>query len=84
LLHDDPTDDDLRDPEHWRRLAQDAREKADGMSSSVLKERMQEIAVEYDRLARVRADQPPSVTVLSRINGAAAYIRHMASCDLMS
>jgi hypothetical protein len=48
---DDPTDEDLHDPEHWRRLAQDAREKADAMGSSELKECMLGIAAEYDRLA---------------------------------
>jgi hypothetical protein len=51
LLGDGPTDDDLRDPEYWRRRAQETREKSSGMGASELKERMQEIAVEYDRLA---------------------------------
>jgi hypothetical protein len=50
LLGDGPTDDDLRDPGYWRRRAQETRETADGMSTSELKERMQEIAAEYDRL----------------------------------
>jgi len=51
LLGDGPTDDDLRDPGYWQRRAQETREKANGMTASELKERMQEIAVEYDRLA---------------------------------
>jgi hypothetical protein len=55
LLRDDPTDVDLLDPEHWRRLAQETREKANGMSSSELKKRMLEIAAEYDRLAEYAA-----------------------------
>jgi hypothetical protein len=41
-LRDDPTDIDLRNPEYWRCRALDAREMAESMSSSVLKERMQE------------------------------------------
>ena len=48
---DKPTEADTANPEHWRSVAKATREKADGMDSPDLKERMLEVAGEYDRLA---------------------------------
>ena len=48
---DKSTDADLRNSEHWRALAEQTREKANAVHSPDIKERMLEIAAEYDRLA---------------------------------
>jgi hypothetical protein len=47
------TDDDLQNPTHWRGRAEETREKANAMGSPELRERMLQIALEYDRLAEV-------------------------------
>jgi hypothetical protein len=49
----EPTDDDLQNPAHWRACAEETRQKANAMASPELKERMLQIAREYDRLAEV-------------------------------
>ena len=48
---DKSTDADLRNSEHWRALAEQTREKAKAVHSPAIRERMLEIAAEYDRLA---------------------------------
>ena len=48
---DKPTEANTENPLHWRRVAKETREKADAMDSPDLKERMLEVAAEYDRLA---------------------------------
>jgi hypothetical protein len=53
VTEDEPTDDDLQNPAHWRTRAEETREKANAMGSSELRERMLVIAVEYERLAEV-------------------------------
>jgi len=47
----EPTDDDLQNPAHWRACAEETRRKANAMGSPDLKERMLQIALDYDRLA---------------------------------
>jgi len=50
------------DPDHWRRLAADARELADQRPESERKSIMLRIARDYDTLAEIaaaRRDQPP-------------------------
>jgi hypothetical protein len=50
----EPTDDDLKNTAaHWRVRAEETRKNANAMSSPELKERMFQIAHEYDRLAEV-------------------------------
>jgi hypothetical protein len=60
VTEDEPTEDDLQNPTHWRARAEETREKANAMDSSELRERMLQIATEYDRLAEVveRASAP--------------------------
>jgi hypothetical protein len=53
VTEDEPTDDDLRNPAHWRARAEATREKANAMGSPELRERMLVIAGEYERLAEV-------------------------------
>jgi hypothetical protein len=53
VTEDEPTDDDLRNPAHWRARAEETREKANAMGSPELRERMLVIAGEYERLAEV-------------------------------
>ena len=53
MTEDEPTDDDLRNPAHWRARAEETREKANAMGSPELRERMLVIAGEYERLAEV-------------------------------
>jgi hypothetical protein len=40
-----------RNPEYWRARAEETRQKASAMASPDFKERMLQIAIEYDRLA---------------------------------
>ena len=53
VTEDEPTDDDLQNPAHWRACAEETRGKANAMGSPELRERMLQIALEYDRLAEV-------------------------------
>jgi hypothetical protein len=53
VTEDEQTDDDLRNPAHWRARAEEIREKANAMGSPELRERMLVIAGEYERLAEV-------------------------------
>ncbi len=48
---DSPKEADSQNPVHWRAIAQETRDKADTMDSPDLRERMLEVAAEYDRLA---------------------------------
>jgi hypothetical protein len=45
------TGEDFQNPQHWRARAEEARARANDMSSPELKERMLVIAADYDRLA---------------------------------
>jgi hypothetical protein len=45
--------EDFQDPQVWRSRAQETRQKADDMTSPELKERMLQIAADYDRLAEL-------------------------------
>ncbi len=60
MTEDEPTEDDQQNSTHWRARAEETREKANAMDSSELRERMLQIALEYDRLAEVveRASAP--------------------------
>jgi hypothetical protein len=51
MTEDEPTDDDLQNPAHWRARAEETREKANAMWFPELRDRMLQIALEYDRLA---------------------------------
>ena len=51
MTDDEPMNDCLQNPEHWRARAEETREKANVMGSLDFKERMLQIAFEYDRLA---------------------------------
>jgi hypothetical protein len=44
-------DDGLQNPEHWRARAEESGKRASLMGSPDFKERMLQIALEYDRLA---------------------------------
>jgi hypothetical protein len=60
VTEDEPTEGNLQNPTHWRARAEETREKASAMGSPELRERMLQIAIEYDRLAEVveRASAP--------------------------
>jgi hypothetical protein len=47
----DPTDADLHNPAHWRARAEQIREKANAMGAPELRDRMLQIALEYETLA---------------------------------
>ena len=51
MTQDEPIEDDLQNPAHWRARAEETREKANAMSYPELRERMLQIALDYDRLA---------------------------------
>ena len=53
MTQDELIEDDLQNPTHWRARAEETREKANAMDSSELRERMLQIALDYDRLAEV-------------------------------
>ena len=40
-----------RSPEHWRRMAEEARTLADGLSTEANRQQMMEVAESYERLA---------------------------------
>jgi hypothetical protein len=57
------SEDAFQTSKHWRAVAEETRQKAEAMSSPELKERMLQIAADYEKLAefveRVGGAEPP-------------------------
>jgi hypothetical protein len=53
MTEDQPTDANVLNPSHWRARSEETRAKANAMNSPDIRERMLQIALEYDRLAEV-------------------------------
>ena len=72
MTDDELTEDDLQNPKHWHARAEETREKANAMGSPDLKERMLQIALDYDGLAervkRESAESGPQDAVSPRSN----------------
>jgi hypothetical protein len=47
----------LNDPEHWRDRAKEARAMAEGMTDSVSKQKMLDVAANYEHLAKRAEDR---------------------------
>ena len=47
----------LNDPEHWRDSSKEARAMAEGMADSVSKQKMLDVAANYERLAKRAEDR---------------------------
>jgi hypothetical protein len=68
VTEDEPTADDLQNPEYLRARAEEIRDKANAMGSPQLRESMLQIALEYDRLAEwVHARAPTAAPARRRV-----------------